>query len=317
MTPMSSKICLGDLVRALGALSPGDQPEANVIARQLGFTPQSASVRSSDGPTGKVDFKKPPSKPDFVDPPIGLHPPSITDDISIIPLSVTTMEAAHITDPPITAEPIAPIDPEEARRRPPLDPLFSRNWLTGILVLSLSKLSKDGPIDVEALTPKLACGEPITSLPRRRTPTLRHGVQILVDHGEVMEPFARDQDQLCLSIARIVGADRTEQIPFRYLPDRNLGPFGEMTEFRWPAPGCAILLLSDLGLLSGMNSTDGAAPSEWGEFADRAARHGCRVIAYAPVSPQRIPNWMRKKITVIPWDTKTTAGIVRSIRGAA
>ncbi|MFE5816192.1 hypothetical protein ACFQ6S_22730 [Streptomyces sp. NPDC056479] len=177
----------------------------------------------------------------------------------------------------------------------------------------LSRQVCEGPVDIPALIDTLAHGRPVARLPRRRVPTLRYGIQVLVDRSAGMQPFRRDQDQLIGQIRTVVGAGLVEVGYFSDLPQRGTGPGARWTRTAYTPPelGRRILLLSDLGLGGPADDLQRAAPADWEEFVGLVTRAGCSIVALSPYPPDRWPGWMTRLLPLVSWDRTTTAGRAR------
>src|SRR6202008_4057123 len=93
-------------------------------------------------------------------------------------------------------------------------------------------------------------GERVRFIPRLSIPTLTRGVQLLIDRGENMQPFAADQTALLAFLVRVVGRDRTEVNYFEGSPlwGAGIGPKDEWSDYRPPASGTPVVLVTDLGI---------------------------------------------------------------------
>ncbi|MFI7504802.1 hypothetical protein ACIBVL_41295 [Streptomyces sp. NPDC049687] len=209
-------------------------------------------------------------------------------------------------------------DRELMRRQPPYTPLLARSSTVALLEAALSGTARDGDVEIEDVVDILARGLPLASLPRRERRTLRHGVQVLVDHGPAMEPFARDQAELCTRIRALVGRDKTEELHFARSPLRGAGtgPSWTWEAYSPPPRGGAVLLLSDCGTTGLPGEHARSTPEEWQRFADAVRRGGARPLALLPVPQRRVPGWLSAVMPVLCWDRGTTVGRVAAQVGA-
>ena len=92
----------------------------------------------------------------------------------------------------------------------PFEQLLAPRWSRSIVSASLSTPAAEGAIHIESLIQTIAAARPIMRVPRRELPTLRRGVQVIVDAGTGMLPFARDQEALVAELLRVVGEHRVE-----------------------------------------------------------------------------------------------------------
>jgi len=197
------------------------------------------------------------------------------------------------------------------------DPLFRPNWLRGILLASLSTPAAYGPLDVSQLVERMARGELVKELPRLPLRSLRRGVQILLDRGEGMQPYARDQRELVRALGRIVGSSLVTSAQFIGCPTRKVGsgPVWTWRPYEPPGPGTPLLLLSDLGIGRSLAPSSRAPSAEWVSFARSLVNRLCPIIAFVPYPESRWPGPMARNIWIIPWDRTTSVKTVRRAIG--
>jgi hypothetical protein len=307
-------VWIGDLLQAYEALDASTPDRRAAIARTLGLagTPAPAS-RSDSAPLG-------PAAP--ADPPPDAHPspqdgtaggseagsgvPAELPDGEPGALAVVGYDPPRVmvsgglvfgADRPPTAPP--------ARHLPLLRPQSARAVLQALLAQQV----EDGAVDLPALVHAVAVRR-VSTLPRRRVSTLRYGVQVLVDNGEAMAPFAADQDHLVDQIREVVGKERTDVRYFADSPLRGNGPGPVWTwrrRYRPPPPGTPVLILSDLGILPRWD-VSAARPAEWAAFARRLRAAGSTGIALVPCPPARWPAWVRRSFVSVMWDRSLTVG---------
>lgn len=200
-----------------------------------------------------------------------------------------------------------------ARRAPdPGHQLFAPRSSAAILHLALAQPAPDGPVEVSALIDRLARCRPVDTLPRRSTPTLRFGVDVLVDTGIGMELFDRDVRDLIRQVRRVAGAGQTAVTRFAYAPPRGAGngPKATWGRYQPPHPRTRILVLSDFGMGGPAIDYRRASADEWVDFARQIRRHGCAAVALTPYPRRRWPDWLPALFPVVPWDRNVTVGQV-------
>ncbi|WP_105971620.1 hypothetical protein [Streptomyces geranii] len=220
------------------------------------------------------------------------------------------LRPARVESTGVPRDPVEPLARPTAERVPlPHLPLLVPRWTSAILRAMLSLQVREGPVDIPALIDTLAHGRPVARLPRRPVPTLRYGVQVLVDRGVGMQPFRRDQDQLVGQIRTVVGSGLVEVGYFSDLPQHGTGPGARWTRTAYTPPeaGRRILLLSDLGLGGPPDNPHRALRTDWEEFVGLVTRAGCSVVALSPYPPERWPGWMTRLLPLVSWDRTTTA----------
>ncbi|MFF8934681.1 hypothetical protein ACF08O_08115 [Streptomyces paradoxus] len=196
--------------------------------------------------------------------------------------------------------------------QPPYTPLLARSSTLALLEAALSGSAPDGDVDIEDAVELLARGLPLAFLPRRMRRTLRHGVQILVDHGPALEPFTRDQAQLRERVEALVGKGKTELLHFAHSPLRGAGagPLWTWDAYRPPPRDSAVLVLSDCGTIGPPGDRARSTPAEWQRFAELVRHGGARPLALLPVPERRVPQWLAAIMPVLCWDRGTTVGRV-------
>ncbi|MFS8100567.1 hypothetical protein LFM09_25905 [Lentzea alba] len=189
-------------------------------------------------------------------------------------------------------------------------PLLSPRTTAAVLHTVLSTTAEDGQADVEAITRLWARGEPIRSLPRKPRQTLRFGVQVLVDLGEAMQLFARDQRELVGQIRSVAGLESTSVEYFADIPTRGSGPGGRRTwrDYTTPSRGSRILILSDFGIGGPAFHDRRGKPAEWLSFLNKVRREGCSPVGLVPYPPSRRPAWLTSSLPLVLWDRSTTVG---------
>ncbi|MEE1832487.1 hypothetical protein [Streptomyces sp. SP17KL33] len=315
---MRSQIWVGDVVQALEVARTDDE-RARVL-EMLGFVPALVLRRVTDdapfaGPQG-------PRTP----PPVGTRPPERErepdqdvlpgfHDDQEAPTSGGTVELPLLQ--PIRVEALhAPREPAEPLPRPtaeraplPLLPLFVPGWTSAIVRAMVSRQVPEGAVDIASLIDTLAHGRPVHRLPRLPVPTMRYGVQILVDRSTGMQPFRRDQNELLEHFRAVVGPELVEVGYFSGVPQHGTGPGGRWTRTAYvpPEPGRPVLLLSDLGLGGPPEDPVRGTRKDWEHFVGLVTRAGCGVVALSPYPPRRWPRWMTRLLPLVSWDRTTTA----------
>ncbi len=199
--------------------------------------------------------------------------------------------------------------PRELRRPVPDDLLPDARRRTLLLALLL-RLTEGTELDIDRLVARIAQRQPLLAIPRRRKRAIRRGVQILIDTGERMQPFADDQAHLAGFLRRQL---RPDQVRIAYC--HGAPPAGGDAEpYPWPAPGASVLLLSDLGQISYPTVPAQASADAWIAFAATLAQRGSRLAVLAPMSPGRIARRLRDKLEVYSWDRALTEKEIQARR---
>lgn len=315
MTHTPSAIYLGDLARALGELDPSDDATRRSIAVLLGLSwdvpeqPRPHAARSRPEPPPAPTHRVPRPRPRFE---------RAEQRGESLPLRIEhTLDEA--VEPSIDVAPMGASAPEEFAPPPPFEPLFFPRWTRAILSTALSTYGVDGQLDVERVAETLARGEHLDRWPTLSWPTLSRGIQLLVDRGRSMAPFIGDQISLQKELVQVVGRDRVQTLRFVGCPLRGAGagPVTSWSEYRPPPSGTPVLLLSDLGIGRPLVGDDRAGVAEWLGFARLVRKARCPLVAFVPYAAPRWPRSLAPLLTMIHWDRRTTASVVRNRVGRA
>ncbi|MES1255604.1 MAG: hypothetical protein ABUS56_08350 [Acidobacteriota bacterium] len=200
---------------------------------------------------------------------------------------------------------VAPIGAPSESDAPTPEPLLAPMTARAVLA-ELLKTSKDGPADVIEAIETLARAEPLQHVPRRSVRSIARGAQVLVDAGDGMVPFRRDQTELVRETRRLAGRAAVEALRFAGSPLRGAGrgPRRSWGTWRPPPNGTPIIVISDLGTTA-TDTGSAALPSEWRMFAARARAAECPVVALVPCPSARVPPSLRVCIAVVEWDRGT------------
>ena len=189
---------------------------------------------------------------------------------------------------------------------PLLSPLAGR-----FIVQELVASSRFGPDpDLERLVDGLARREIPQPVPLQEHRTLAFGVQVLVDEGEGMEPFADDQEGMVDLVQRLVGEAIVDVRRIHEVPD----PADPVYPWEPPPPGVPVLALTDLGLAGRVERGAADLNAAWQLVAAALAVRGSSVIALLPYPPARWPVSLRDCIDLVPWDRSTTTARARRAR---
>lgn len=328
---------LADLLRAFALLEPEDDTVRAAIAAMLGVEPVEIPVEPAKP---EPPLPRPPEDPKALDPRAREQqrpPESRRQDDA--PLRLPQDEAREpaersaVLKPDFTGarrppgwlervEPLAESGTEAPPAVPVPDSLFDPRWTRALLSSSLATFSGAGPLDIARLVRGVTRGTPWRSVPRRPWPTLARGVQVLVDRGEAMLPFAADQDGLLDKLRQIVGPGLLEVLRFDGSPGRKVGAGSRRTwkpyfEHHRPRPGVAVLALTDLGIGASGPGARPARPEEWRAFAEGLHRSGCPLLAFVPYGRERWPPELLRVLKILSWDRATSVRTVRRAIGRA
>ncbi|MQY13668.1 hypothetical protein SRB5_38180 [Streptomyces sp. RB5] len=306
---------LGDLVRAAHALGAGTPEELAQIAGLLGLggeQPASAELPNTEDLRGD-----PAGNREGLDPGPEMPPPTRTpraEDRVEQPGSVVVplLEPVEHTPPRRIRWTHESLERPRGRGEPAVVPphlsLLAPRSTAALLTVLLSRIVRDGELDVERATEELSQARPLDEIPRLPVPTLRYGVQILADVSASMEPFARDVRDVIREVRALAGAAGTEVLWFSDAPGRGAGPGSRATwrqPCRLPRPGARVLILSDLGMGGPPLNPWRAGRQEWQAAVGAIRQRGCEPVALVPLPEQYWPRWARMLLPMVVWDRGT------------
>ena len=317
---MNGGIWIGDVLRALHATDGADHRR---VFRMLGFetpetlTPEAGSPTDGDTEVAQVD-REPSAAPIVTGRSPATHTearardlqPSLVADIPLL-TPVRAGPAVGTAADAIAGASLPRVE-EERHLSPvlPYQPLLPPASAPGILHQALSRQVTEGAIDTAALVEMMARCQPVAVVPRRPVPTLRYGVEVLVDLGPGMQLFRRDQTEVVRQITSLVGSEKVTVRYFAYCPLRGVGPGPGWTwrrTYHPPSRHTPILLLSDLGIGGPAGDVRRSIPAEWREFGRIAADNGSDVTALVVYPPDRWPTWLAALGCALMWDRTATA----------
>jgi hypothetical protein len=313
---VAGEIWLADMARALDAIQPQTDAEVTTIARLLGLAAPSRQPRQTTTSRGPVQDRRAEDRdtgaetngdtgPDSGDP---VAPEQASGDVPLLQ--------------PVARRPVRPtgwgvrslprVDTSQLGQVPEREPLLAPRGAATILQTLIAQVTPEGPLDVAALVDALARREVPDRLPREPRPTLRFGVQLLVDIALPMRPFQGDQRQLAARLKASAGAERTSVRYFADVPVRGAGqgPRPTWRAYEPPDRGTCVLVVSDFGLGAPPWYAYRGDPAEWRSFVASLRQQGCGVVALLPVAPDRWPAWLAALMPLVCWDRTATAGKV-------
>jgi hypothetical protein len=189
------------------------------------------------------------------------------------------------------------------------NPLFDPHTQRAILGAVAASRAPIGEVDTEALANRCARREPIRVFPRHSKPTTRRGLQLLLDIGNPMLPFARDQEVLVRSLRLVAGPDGFEALRFMGMPlgdgGAGEGPVWTWRPYRPPANGVPILVVSDFGMAS-HDARRVAIEVQWRRLARDLRAVGCSALGLTPWPVENASPGLRRVFPLITWDRQTT-----------
>lgn len=306
-------ISLGDVARALDALAPKDEATRRAIVGALGFELAASSADDVDGESadaedaGTVDLTdRTPDPEDSIN-----AGPETSRELQFNLKKRTSKRApSHLSVP--AGKPLEAAVDEDSLPPPPLEPLLRPDWSRAVVSTMARTPVPGGPPDVERMIAAACELHPLLSVPRAMI-DIAAGADLLVESGENMAVFARDQRQLVHQARRVLGAGDVSVFRFEVSPAR--GVYGANDEraiaYRPPRPNWPVIMLTDFGI--GRDPAERAEDDEWFAFAAFIRREHCRLIALVPYPPARWPAGVGSAMCALQWDRRSN---VRQVRAA-
>jgi hypothetical protein len=234
-----------------------------------------------------------------------------------LPPSVRRLEPVRtLTRPTPPQDPLSPSSGAAAPSAPPtFEGLLTLRDGIELLRMAASVFVSADKLDVARITRQLAYAQPLTDLPRLRVPSLALGAQVLVDVGQSMQPFYEDQQDL---VQRLQSNLRS-LAEIRYFADdpaRGCGPSRRRStwhEYAMPLPQVPVIALTDLGC--GYPRRPDALHA-WLRLADQLRRRQSRLVVFAAVRLNRVPDELRRSADLVLWDRSAIRRNVMQLAGA-
>jgi hypothetical protein len=303
-------IWLGDAIRVADALR-ADAETAARIRILLGLAPEPSTPwigEVPEFPEGLSPSLSPSRPPDPPRTPEPHRPADWSDPADHVLPTVERLNTPRPT-PPAALQPLSAVL-EPAPPRLPIEPtdLFHHDRQRAVLTTLCSGPAPTGEPDLDAAVEIAARGEPLLVLPPEIRPTTRRGLQLLIDRGDAMLPFLRDQKRLQDAVSMLTGPDGLELVHFARTPldspGAGAGPLWTWRPYRPPLPGQPVLVLSDLGALAPVIERSDVDEA-WCRFAALLGEAGCPVVALVPAPLRRLSPRVRSAVAVVPWDRPT------------
>ena len=168
-----------------------------------------------------------------------------------------------------------------------------------ILAASARSHRAEGPIDIAAVVEAMTRCRPLAVLPRLRIPSLRGGVQLVIDRSPWMAPFAADVDALRRRLIGVIGA-AVEEIRVRAADGAGF----ELRPAWTPRRGVPVVIVGDLGRAA-LRSGREAPGVFWADLAHRASAADAEVVAVVPGRRASYDSVIPPGINVVSWDRST------------
>jgi hypothetical protein len=328
-----AEVFVGDLVRAVRDLD-ADAATTAAIGSLLGLSPAGSAGEPTPaseplartlagslppaGPTTRAE-----DRPRAAPRPAQTVPQRPEPSLGPVPSVASRVRSVGVASPPPGAatarlssvDPLPRAEPDETGHFAEPEPLLTPTWAATLLAEALGVLVPWGPHDIDGMIALAAAARPLSELRRLRR-TLGYGVQLLIDTGPGMTPFAQDCAVLRHKVAGLVGGRGMQVLRFTGSPLRGAGtgprPWGAYHPPLFPTP---VLLVTDLGIAPAGSHSGRAGVREWLTFARALRRERCRPVALVPYPAAQIPPALRTSLNVVEWDRATTVRSVRRVLG--
>jgi hypothetical protein len=291
-------IWMADLLACMDALAPADDRARDAIAYLLGFK-RTAGSAARPSPAGSPMR----GVADTGDEPLAsalATSPLLAEDLPAI---------APRANPGRHRVPVAPLQLMAVISDSPPTPVsllspLARRFIVQELVAS----NRFGPDpDISRLVDFLARCEIPQAVPLQERRTLARGVQVLIDDGEGMEPFADDQQGMADLVRRLVGDALVDVRRIHEAPD----PDDPVEPWEPPPPGTPVLALTDLGLAGRVERGTAELIAAWQFTAGTLAARGSGLAALIPYPTARWPALLTACMRLVHWDRTTTTAQAR------
>jgi len=201
---------------------------------------------------------------------------------------------------------------EEDEPSPVFFPLLAPIWTRAIITKMLSVETNDGLPDISKLIEIISSNQPLKEIPRLSLPTLRLGVQVLIDRGPGLVPYMRDQEFLLEQLDQLVGNDQVEVWEFTGTPLKHAVSVKSpaRSSYSLPSPGTPLLMLSDLGIAVPPFELEVATTAEWLAFVEYVHQARYSLLVLTPYHPVPCPSALKKSVRIIQWDRETSVSTV-------
>lgn len=316
---MIPPIGVADLFRAWHALGAHDAQSRRMIRDALlgddGIDWEPVKEAAAKPPAPGAGDEAPPARR-----PPSSHPPAPTEREDGAgwdePVQIRVEEVESIVSRAVEIAAGAPVLARDQRSPVEPEPLLEPGWAPRIVSAFVATDAPLGDVDVARLVTSVVQLRGMRRLPRKIRPTLRKGVQLLLDRDTSMMPLYADQTALHKLVAAIVGRERNSVFRCDTFPPRRVSP---LAATKWgpyapPPPGTPVLIAGDLGMARGAFPLSSDAERRWDEFLGPLREAGSPVLALVPCHPERYPPFVRANVRLVLWDSRTRPSDARRAR---
>jgi hypothetical protein len=185
---------------------------------------------------------------------------------------------------------------------PPLPDVQAR----AAMVVAAATRRPGRKLDIGRLIERAARVQPLAPAPILSELRTAASVQLLIDAGEAMEPYAADVAFLEDRFLEVAGSDRVEVHTFTGTPLRGADPDAlarAVEPWERPPPRSLVVVVSELGVGGPPLSRDRARPAEWREFAAEVAECDAFLRVLTPFPAARWPSGLAALAHVTNWES--------------
>ncbi|MBF0371699.1 MAG: hypothetical protein HQL52_19860, partial [Magnetococcales bacterium] len=165
---------------------------------------------------------------------------------------------------------------------------------------ALGSVENGRSIDIDQAVARISEGEVLEHFPRTSLFRWCGRVQVIFDRSLRLIPYFDDQHYIAAHIRRLVADSDFWPAVMRDggRAPRSFAINGDEIDHQWPPPGTPVLVMGDLGCLTGA----AGVRRFWLEFGRRLRSTGCRPVALFPADPGRCPPELAAVWTLVPWE---------------
>lgn len=302
-----SGVGIAEIVQATSALRP-NAAAREAIVRMCGmdFVPRQRAA----GPSQAT-----PVDDDFTDEEAAVTDRTGQSGTQLLPPSVRRLEPVRqLTRPTPRQDPLPLASSRSAPVPATFEGLLTLRDGIELLRMASSVFVAADKLDIVRITRRLAYAQPLTDLPRLRVPSLALGAQILIDVGQSMQPFYEDQQDL---VKRVKDKRSVAEVLY-YADDPADGCGPERRRNTWqeyelPLPQVPVIALTDLGCGYPRRPD---AQRAWRRLAEQLRRRQSRVVVFAAVRLDRVPDDLARAVDLVLWDRSAVRRNVMQLAGA-
>jgi hypothetical protein len=304
--PVRGEISIGDAIIAVAALGAAEEPAVASVIEALGLAVEPLAASS---PSPSRYAPGPSHTADWVDPEYEPAPEEDDATASEGAIGVTVRYEDDSTAAPrwldaVTAVSFGPIG-TQVEPEPPLPDMQVRAAMA--LVASTRRPGRQP--DMRRLIERASRVQPLAPPPIALELRIASLIQLLIDVGEGMEPYAGDVAFFEDHFLEVAGADRVEVHTFHGSPLRGVDPdvlTRAVEPWDRPPPRGLVVVLSELGAGGPRVSRDRASAMEWREVASQVAECGASMRVLTPLPASRWPAGLADLAHVTNWESVAT-----------